>query len=205
MATALGLGTIVIALAVGIGSIGSGLLPGLGVVPGAVSDAPSPSASPDVAQTEQEPGPEAFFTGALLSQGTDVKLMEMSEGDGVEHVRGVRFIERHEWSDPRLPMDSQAILNWDVYEAGVAVSNAVLFEGPDGYWMGTATTFCDHEDNCRGMTLLTGHEAYEGLTALIAGGSEAGGPGSLPTWDSEGFIFEGEMPPFPEPLEPAAK
>ena len=46
MATALGLGTIVLAAALGIGSLGPGLLTGGG--PAAVSDAPSPSASPAV-------------------------------------------------------------------------------------------------------------------------------------------------------------
>ena len=54
------------------------------------------------------------------------------------------------------------------------------------------------------MTLLTGHEAYEGLTALIAGGADAGAPDTLPkpAWVYEGVIFEGEMSPFPEPPVP---
>ncbi len=79
---------------------------------------------------------------------------------------------------------------------------AVLLEGPDGYWTGTNTYFCDHGDTCHGMTHLTGHEAYEGLSALIASAAVPGAAGQ--EWESEGLIFEGEMPPFPEPLEPAA-
>jgi hypothetical protein len=155
------------------------------------------------AQTEEEPAPAAMLTGGTLSRDLDVTEMEVTEGDGVEHYRGFRFVERHEWSDPRLPIESLSIQNGDIYEAGVAFSAAVLLEGPDGYWTGTNTYFCDNGDICHGMTHLTGHEAYEGLSALIASASVPGAEGQ--EWESEGLIFEGEMPPFPEPLKPVAE
>ena len=54
------------------------------------------------------------------------------------------------------------------------------------------------------MNTITGHEAYEGLYAVIRAFDTIEGP-EFGDWVFEGFILEGEMPPMPEPVEPASE
>ena len=53
------------------------------------------------------------------------------------------------------------------------------------------------------MMLLSGEGAYEGLSAMLQRQYEVITTASRPVF--EGYIFEGELPPMPEPLEPLAE
>ena len=122
-----------------------------------------------------------------------------------EYARNFKLLESVEWSDPRLPSDVLNVLNFDMHVIGhfqdLPVTGAVLLQGPDGYWTGSLTGFCDPQETCHVMETLTGHGAYEGLFATILGGDAEAGAQYL----YEGMIFEGEMPPMPDPLEPSAE
>jgi hypothetical protein len=160
------------------------------------------------AQEDVESGPVTHFTGTWLSQTTDTSDEEWREEDDIGHSRGVRLTEMIEWSDPRLPSEKQHVLNFDMHNIGefreVPVTGTLLLEGPEGYWTGEFTAYCDADGGCYGMNTITGHGAYEGLFAIFRG---------IPPRDTdaeggvffEGLIFEGEMPPMPEPLEPPAE
>ena len=117
----------------------------------------------------------------------------------LHYARNFKLLESVECSDPRLPSDVLNDLNYDMHVIDhfqdLPVTGAVLLPGPDGHWTGSLTGFCDPQETCHVMETLTGHGAYESLFATILGGdAEAGAENRY-----EGKIFEGEMPPMPEP------
>jgi hypothetical protein len=142
-------------------------------------------------------------TGVLLSQEIDDSEEEWwAEPLTVGHARGFKVIETWEWSDPRLPTDKVIVLNFDMYDIGsfqeLAFNQASLLAGPDGNWTGTSSGYFDQEGVHHGVEILTGHGAYEGLFATLHYGSmDDPDRGAI---DGQGLIFEGEMPPMPEPV-----
>jgi len=152
-----------------------------------------------LAQDEEEAGPVTYVTGTVLSQDIDTTEEEWSQEGGVGHARGFKVLETWEWSDPRLPTEKATVMNFEMYDIGdfreLAFQSTHLLEDPDGHWAGTASGFFDQDGGHHGVEFLTGHGAYEGLFATI--GFTADG--------AEGLIFEGEMPPMPDPLEPPAE
>jgi len=154
-------------------------------------------------------------TGSVLS-GTPGSVDEVSEEgvrgeDWVGHVRGMEYLMTFKWSDPRLPGQAEAVWDFDGYgdetegEVGVAMVNATwMLEGPDGYWTGPWTGWCDSAIHCRGTATLTGHGAYEGFYAVLTEQPQEDSAGTV-TQVLEGAILHGQMPPVPEPLEPSAK
>ena len=161
-----------------------------------------------VAQDGTESGPVTHFTGAVVSLTTDDTDEEWWVEDGVGHARTYRLTEMVDWSDPRLPSEKQNVLNFDMYDIGefrdLPMTGTILLEGPDGYWTGEFTTYCDASGDCFGMNSVTGHGAYDGLFAIFRAS-----PGGDTTVESasvfEGLIFEGEMPPMPDPIELSAE
>ena len=122
----------------------------------------------------------------------------------VGHARGFKQFQAVEWSLPRLPPEMQTVLNFDMYHIGqfreTPFTGSSLLAGPDGYWTGTATDFSDTDGACYAMELPTGHVAYEGLHATLLGQLTEAGES---VWD--GYIYEGESLPMPDPIEPAAE
>ena len=102
-----------------------------------------------------------------------------SEEPGVLREAGHTFGQRVEWSDPRLPSEHWIRLNLAIYG-----------DDPEA---GVMTLETSH-------LLLDDEGAYDGLYAFLRGtpGVDAHGP-----WDVEyeGWIFEGDVPGFPEPAE----
>ena len=164
-----------------------------------------------VALEDEVSDPTAIVTGSMLSVTTDTSDLEFSE-EGVAdepgwvgHGRGFMTNQVAEWSDPRLPSEIRSFGNFEAYgPAGYAVSSMWLLKGPDGYWEGPWTGFCDPEDHCHGMVVLTGHGAYEGLYAVLAARPDEDSSGTSSQL-VEGAIYLRAMPPPPEPLEPTTE
>jgi hypothetical protein len=137
--------------------------------------------------------------------------------EGADAARLVMLAEREvAWSDSRLPsrMVSRALL--DSYE-GVHPDgslwpsvNTVSYrlEGPDGAWSGVGNGFDvnpewmpDDPAALMGAELitLTGEGAYAGLSAILLLHLDALDYGQGKS-AFEGFIYEGEPPPRPDPL-----
>ena len=129
--------------------------------------------------------------------------------DGLLHSRGTRVTETWEWSDPRLPSETQGVMSFVRYPfgetpVGTMVSGTTLLEGPEDHWTGEFTVYCEACPECHGMNTLTGHEAYAGLFAVMRAFDDIEGP-EWGDWVMEGLILEGEMPPLPEVLESTAE
>jgi len=150
-------------------------------------------------------------TGTLIAEETDdseeewwedVDTTEGRPTNVVGHLRGLRSVQTIEWSDPRLPSEKVTETNFDMFRIGVPsempFTGSHLLVGPDGYWTGTGTGFCGTDNTCHGLDVLTGHGAYDGLYATLLATTFRG-----TEWD--GLIFEGEMPPMPDPLEPSSE
>lgn len=152
----------------------------------------------------------APVTGSMTWQGTDGSGMAFTEDctadgeDCIGHASGLRYVAGYEWSDPRLPTSGEGITNFEAFgDAGLAIRSTWLLEGADGYWAGPWTGFCDPDDRCWGTVVLTGHGAYEGLSAVLVERPPDEGFGAKSMF--EGGIYVGEMPAQPEPLEPSAE
>jgi hypothetical protein len=151
-----------------------------------------------LAQEDTDGAKVTHVTGTRVSAVEDA-IDEWWEADGIGHGRGLHATETIEWSDPRLPSELQIMQNIDALGQEAVVTGATLLEGPEGYWTGEFTAYCDPDSDCHGMNTITGHGAYAGLFAVFRG-FWADGPGS--DWVFDGVIYEGEALPMPEALEP---
>ena len=143
-------------------------------------------------------------SGTVTAATPDTADEEWWVEDAIGHARAYKVSEAVEWSDPRLGDGVMWSLNFDMYELSqskqMPVTGTAWIRGPDGHWTGTSTGFCDPYGDCRSMIVLTGHDGYDGLFATILGaGNDAKGESAY-----EGLIFEGEMPPMPDPVQPPA-
>ena len=156
-----------------------------------------------------EPAAITPVTGTLIGSEIDDSDEEYSVGeDGVTHARGARHAETYEWDDERLPPVKRMVLDFDMYpQAGtggvVVYRSTVRLDGPDGSWTGTGQYFgpVDGSHLTAGVyagsqEVLVGQGAYEGLTAIL---------GCAPITGCAGYIVAGELPPLPDPVEPAAE
>jgi hypothetical protein len=153
-----------------------------------------------------EPSTPAKVTGTINTEASDL-VQEPTETvvDGNLEVRdGVFEGDRFEMDDPRLTGTVTGAFNVDVHKESDFIDIVVQalefrIENEAGSWSGQGTSI-NHggatvpEDEALGLDtlLLTGADAYEGLSAyLIVDGTE-----DPPT--VEGVIFAGEVPPYPE-------
>lgn len=153
----------------------------------------------------QDTSPVAV-TGTVATQAVDESEEEWwAEPMTVGHARGFKVIETWEWSDPRLPADKVVVMNFDMYDMGsfreLPFTQTSLLQGPEGYWTGTSSGYFDAQGIHHGVEILTGHGAYEGLFATL----HIVGDPVTDTSRAEGLIFEGEMPPMPDAVEPSAE
>jgi hypothetical protein len=174
----------------------------LGAMSGAVLAQDEPAAIEEVGRPDEAaPVTATRVTGTLVDQSSDDSAVESwTDERGVEHYYGFRAFSTNEWSDPRLPPESAMVENYDIYQTDdgtqVVGLSAVRLDGPDGSWTGTATSLYSLPDGTgSGFMVLTGEGAYEGLSAVLQGD-----PTGL-----DGYIFEGELPPMPDPPEPPAE
>ena len=147
-------------------------------------------------------------TGTIIGSLFDDSDEEDSvDADGLGHGRGARLKETFRWDDERLPPVKWSVLDFDMYpNEGTGkvwvMSSTIRLDGPDGYWTGTGQWFGPVDSipegaavYTGGQDVLVGHGAYEGLMAVM---------GCDRTTVCSGYIFEGELPPLPEPVEPPA-
>jgi len=152
-----------------------------------------------VAQVEESEAPTAtYVTGGEVSGSTSGPYRE----------------KEMDWSDPRLPSRMLYDFNIDehvaVHPDGPAIAGQMArtyrLDGPDGAWTGTGrvlgwgpkpTSADEHEGTWIELLTLTGEGAYEGLSATLVRVIDAGDIAPY-----EGYIFEGELLPFPDPIKP---
>lgn len=78
-------------------------------------------------------------------------------------------------------------------------ARAVRLDAPNGAWVGSAHGVAGTDGNLM-LYELTGEGAYEGLSAFFGQDNS-----QWPVVRFDGRVFEGEIPPMPEPLEPSAE
>ena len=198
---------------------GAVILALLGCLGGAVLAQEEPIAEEEPAAQEepiaQDEGSDltAIVTGSVVSSSVDQSELELTEDGGVMRVGGLKARSEFEWSDPRLPSQGELTGNGTAYaDVGIAYRYLWMLEGPEGYWTGPESGFCDAADRCRGTAILTGHGIHEGLFAVLVSGPQLDSSGDVlrdsvgntrPVFD--GAIFFGDPPPMPEPPEPPAE
>jgi hypothetical protein len=126
-------------------------------------------------------------------------------GRYLKHGGGGRYTI--EMDDDRLSGTLWYVRNKDILVGpvgpdGEVQTGTVELVGDDGSWVGTMRGHVAYEELGRHYHLqfeLTGTEACAGLsTLLIADGQEER------AWDVDGFVFPGVLPPYPDPVVPAA-
>ncbi len=156
-----------------------------------------------VAATDDETAAPVAFTASWKAGGGIVRPMTSTVAEGVEEYRGGAFTPRviDEATDPRLVGHVTLAVNYNDYPArdGLRVVNhAFRVENEDGAWqqLPTINIQWPGEENLGVVGVLVGEGAYDGLIAVFDNviDPEAGG-----TFDLHGFIFEGGLPPAPEP------
>jgi hypothetical protein len=155
-----------------------------------------------VAQS-QEPG--VFEPTGVKITYSDDKVVEpetvtQSPDDAYTTIESVnsRTVEA---TDPRLSGTAtfRTTIHWypSPVDTGV-VAHAVRLVNDEGAWTGTGRTINSLNFGRMEMLVLSGEGAYEGLTAFLVE-DLFHTPGT-----AKGVIIEGELPAFPEPIEPAA-
>lgn len=139
-------------------------------------------------------------TGTVVEAVWDDSQMEFTSEDGVNYGRGMLITETYEWSDPRLRAVKRSVLNFNSYAGegngrGIMGQTTTRLEDSVGAWTGGALTMQYVDGRGVGWDTYFGEGAYEGLVAVLQCTSEG----------CEGQIFEGERPPMPDPVEPAAE
>jgi hypothetical protein len=170
-----------------------GLLVGSGMATTAQEEEPSEHPTP------------AWVTGTVGQGGAVVQEPTETPIDGGMQVRGMGFAgEPLEIDDPRLSGTLSRVFNTDTYDIAtgefVALQTFTFsVENDAGSWSGQGTALVHggetipREDatDMDTVFLLTGADAYEGLSAYL-----------IIDWTAdpievEGAIVQGEMPPFP--------
>ena len=118
----------------------------------------------------------------------------------MDEALGMRVERQIEWSDPRLPSTMTTVMNFDSYPNAMTWAQTHRLDGPDGAWTATERGFMDFSAGSSGLMVWTGEGAYEGLSALLVGVVTDTGETLY-----EGFLFEGGLPPMPDPVEPTAE
>jgi hypothetical protein len=154
-----------------------------------------------VALDEADGSPVTHVTGTVVDTFYDDSTGELTYSPGdVHHLSGATYIETNEWSDPRLPAEKEMVLDLTTYpyEGGrlMITRASIRLDGLDGSWVGTGVGLAYPDGSSQRQDVLVGEGAYEGLFAVLSCGTDMG---------CDGFIFEGEMPPQPQPVEPSAE
>jgi hypothetical protein len=153
------------------------------------------------AQDEDAGAWATLVTGQRLSlQEGDSSDFTYSLDAGYAEGRGLPMSETWRWSDQRLPAAMTSVLNFDAAASGEwpgqVIRGLIRLEGPDGSWTGTQDALALADGSGVGMVLLSGQEAYEGLSAVLL--LRTDDPDCVECLEAEGFIYESGLTPLPE-------
>ncbi len=169
-----------------------------------------------VAQDEDEAPTATYVTGRIVDSFRTPP--EPVEAEGVDRLPMLAEGDV-ESSDPRLPsrmmtrtlLDTREGTHPDGPVSPAVMATSYRLEGPDGAWAGTGRGFDVNpylETDEAGERLwstvsvvLSGEGDYEGLSAVLVLSLDWADYYSA-TSTFEGYIFEGQPPPLPEPIEP---
>jgi hypothetical protein len=163
-----------------------------------------------VGQSEDEGSRVTQFSGTIIEErfhaegethiGTPPGATQGS-ADGVTRSTGNTLEWTVEWTDPRLPSTMWHRIDYDLYDPDSALpyATSVLLLGEEGSWSGTG--YGVGYDEGFVQVLLIGEGAYEGLYAILDR-KDATLPDDTAQRTFDGFIFEGEPIPIPDPVEP---
>lgn len=183
--------TKMVGLAATVALIGSVML--VAVPLGGTQDATVPAATVD------EPSAISAFSGTM-------ELLDGGQAGAIErHDWGVATLDRqvhfeYDVDDPRLRGDGRLRLNeYDIKGLARGPNVATVYiEDDEGSWTGGGPGYRGPEDaGYHFQSTLTGHGAYEGLTALLTGDQAYYGA----PFEIEGVVIEGPLPPLPEPAD----
>jgi hypothetical protein len=154
-----------------------------------------------LAQEEADDSPVTHVTGTIVDTFYDDSTGELTSAPGdINHMSGATYVETNEWSDPRLPAEKRMVLDFTTYpyEGGrlMVTRTSIRMDGADGSWVGTGVGLSRPDGSSQGQDVLVGEGGYEGLFAVLNCGTATG---------CDGYIFEGQMPPPPDPVEPPAE
>jgi hypothetical protein len=163
-----------------------------------------------VGQGEDEDSRVTQFSGTIIGERFHVEgethigtPPEATQGsaDGVTRSTGNILEWTVEWTDPRLPPTMWHRVDYDLYDPDSALpyATSVLLLGEKGSWSGTGRGVGYDEGFVQ--VLLIGEGAYEGLYAILDR-KDATLPDDTAQRTFDGFIFEGEPIPIPDPVEP---
>lgn len=149
------------------------------------------------ASGQSVPSRASHVTGTLASGHAGGLESTCAELDGVYRCRE-HDIETYGWSDPRLPSERTVVEVYDIYEAAdgsgenvVVIATSVTMKDAQGSWTGTGHGIVYPDGRVPIHEVILGHGAYAGLYAVLDCITDSSGQ------RCEGFIFEGEPPPFP--------
>ena len=162
-------------------------------------------------QPEDEAPTFTFATGRVIKDSSPQDDWAKAWMDGsVVHVLGWRVERSIDWSDPRLPSEMLSRMNVDTHidehDLIQAFAETYRLEGPDGAWTGTGRALAmEHGHEADWLMVLTGEGAYEGLAAMLVRETVTGDPDKdeIDHTLMKGYIFEGELPPMPDPIVPS--
>ena len=190
----------VLALVGGLASAGLLTLPANDAAPAGTTDEPQPVAA------EAAIGDFTPVTGEAIESMVDDSGLLFWQNKGVWYISDVTSHHIMDWSDPRLPADMDGTLNTGFFGSeevrpGQLMYGELLLEGPKGYWSGPLRSYYDSESVRHGWTQLTGHGAYEEMTAVLFSTTDRTCAECLAI---TGGIFDGPEPLVPKPLKPSA-
>jgi hypothetical protein len=183
--------TKLVGLAATVALIGSVMLVALPLGGGQEATAP--------AATVDEPRAISAFSGTMeLLDGGETGVAE-------RHAWGIATLDRqvhfeYDVDDPRLRGVGRLRLNeYDIKGLSRGPNVATVYiEDDEGSWSGGGPGYRGPEDaGYHFQSTLTGHGAYEGLTAILTGDQAYYGA----PFEIEGVVIEGPLPPFPEPAD----
>ena len=147
-----------------------------------------------------EPSTPAIVTGTMLGDGEPVQDGVETMVDGVSQNRGGLFGGRQfEADDPRLTGVVSMAANGDLrtVEGTLAFLQSIhqRIENEEGSWSGQCDALVIADGRPDPLTcLFSGEGAYDGLSAYLVFENP-----EQPPFPYQGLIFEGELPPMPEP------
>ena len=166
------------------------------------------------AEAERATLPAAYVSGRVAS---GMAAAGVACCGGPDDPVGGDAVWEMQWSDPRLPsrmtlrhhQGGGTATHPDGAAMAMQMATAVRLEGPDGAWVGTDWVLAwmsgpeseeMRSDEWIEVLILDGEDAYEGLSATLTSTGLGGEPGPY-----VGFIFESDLPEWPDAIEPYAE